>query len=765
MLVSKITEITTWDKTPHFHIWFKEGIIHMDYQGEVGAELAQESIQHVENFLNENKLDKKPIIVNLKNVSNVTFKARRYFAQYGPNATLALALISNSPMETLIANIFMTFSRPNIPVKLFNQKSTGIDWLKENYLGSVDNKKVTYERQHYNCSMDQEGIVHCNYCPNVNITTEIARENINFISEKFQQPGKKLRIIANIQDIKGITREAREIYSGDVGGSVAEKVAIITNSLTSNIIANIMIKMNPTQHEVKLFDNREDAKNWLLNKESISTEGKILTHEEASYVDINRKSLFENLLATIAVLALLLATYQLISRDFQSGSVNLIFSLFISSLYYKSKISKQTDLFIHLFLLVWHIGSTAYILVTKEGGGYFIIFFAPISIIGNIMLPVNRGLFWFILSNLIIIAIGTTLNDSYWLLSPSNDLSLHRPIYIATVVCLNLVLYVFGYQFTKLSKISNQAIKDNLDLAEKIVGDSLNLLTSYSALDFSKKLKTIEGKNDVFSQLSMGINLLGEELEDSITQLKMTENTKRLAAMGEMASGISHEVNTPLASIKLSSGILEKELEKDSPDLIKIRKLVNNISITSTTIAKIIKSLKTISRDSENDPLTPEMICNLIEDIEMLTSYRSKKDSIVIVINNSIQDDEMVCCRPSEIVQVIVNLINNAMDAVETNKNEKLVELSIYEEGEWINFCVSDNGPGISPEDLKHLFDPFFTTKEIGKGTGLGLSISKRIAESHGGNILVTSDKGLTKFTLEIPFNRDIKDKKNCQTA
>ncbi|MFI4983063.1 MAG: sensor histidine kinase, partial [Nevskiales bacterium] len=110
-----------------------------------------------------------------------------------------------------------------------------------------------------------------------------------------------------------------------------------------------------------------------------------------------------------------------------------------------------------------------------------------------------------------------------------------------------------------------------------------------------------------------------------------------------------------------------------------------------------------------------------------------------------------VACSPSQINQVLLNIMSNAAQAIEHEQGKLL--LKTEHEGDWVRVSIQDNGKGIAPENLKKVFDPFFTTKPVGQGTGLGLSISYQIVQAHGGTIQVASAVGKgTRFVISLPL-------------
>jgi PAS domain S-box-containing protein len=227
-------------------------------------------------------------------------------------------------------------------------------------------------------------------------------------------------------------------------------------------------------------------------------------------------------------------------------------------------------------------------------------------------------------------------------------------------------------------------------------------------------------------------------------QLVMTD---RLASVGELASGIAHELNNPLTSVIGFSQLL---MESDVPDSMK--EDLNTVYSEAQRAAAIVKNLLTFAR--KHAPVKQlSQVNTIIEDVLRLRAYEHK-------VNNIEVDKQLDTALPEIMVdhfqmqQVFLNIIVNAEFAMmEAHGKGKLVIITEKVDG-IIKVTFTDDGPGIPKENMKRLFSPFFTTKQVGKGTGLGLSICHGIVSEHGGRIYAESEfgKGAT-FVVELPLN------------
>lgn len=251
-----------------------------------------------------------------------------------------------------------------------------------------------------------------------------------------------------------------------------------------------------------------------------------------------------------------------------------------------------------------------------------------------------------------------------------------------------------------------------------------------------------------------------KKIEDALLQAskdradELLLNAAKMSALGEMASGIAHEINNPLSIIIMQvQSLLRKFYNHELDDVMFEEGLVKIIS-TAQRIGKVVKGLSAISRNSENDPKKAVSVVSIIDDTIQLSGERFQTHGIELRLNFSAKDSDIIFCHPPQIMQVLLNLLNNAFDAVST-LSEKWVEINVKDDSEKVVISVSDSGKGISNQFLSRIMQPFFTTKEAGKGTGLGLSISKSIVEEHGGEFYYQKNAPHTTFVVELPIRKN----------
>lgn len=245
-----------------------------------------------------------------------------------------------------------------------------------------------------------------------------------------------------------------------------------------------------------------------------------------------------------------------------------------------------------------------------------------------------------------------------------------------------------------------------------------------------------------------------------VTQRKNAESfslhSAKLASLGEMAGNIAHEINNPLSIIHGKAEALYNQLNNNSFTVENGLKNLERILFTTKRIAKVIRGLKSFSRNGDKDSFVTTNLDDIIENV--LSMSIEKFNSMNIKIDVDKDSTIFISCRAVQIEQVLLNLLSNAYDAI-SELNEKWIKINITQIDNNVKISVIDSGKGISPQIIGNLMQPFYTTKGIGKGTGLGLSISKKIAEEHDGKLLYDNSCGNTCFTLVLPVKVDSKVK------
>lgn len=245
--------------------------------------------------------------------------------------------------------------------------------------------------------------------------------------------------------------------------------------------------------------------------------------------------------------------------------------------------------------------------------------------------------------------------------------------------------------------------------------------------------------NDISSQVKA-------QLEKENLQSRFVE-TAKMAALGEMSGGIAHEINNPLTIIIGKTEQLIHSIDKVVDKKEVLQKDLDLIKRTALRISKIIKGLRSFSRNAENDPMLEINLKLVIE--ETLDLCRQKFSTSGIEIRMEIPD-LMIKGRSVELSQVLMNLFSNSYDAISTLAN-KWIEIKAEEGNDTVKIVFKDSGQGIPLAIVEKIFQPFYTTKDVDKGTGLGLSISAGIIKNHGGTLFYDKSSANTCFVIELP--------------
>jgi len=311
-----------------------------------------------------------------------------------------------------------------------------------------------------------------------------------------------------------------------------------------------------------------------------------------------------------------------------------------------------------------------------------------------------------------------------------------------------------------------QRVGELLARGQKVPGDRLvmkdgrTLLRDYIPILVSDRPAGILWNyHDITADLAMEDQVRETQRQLEEERLRSLHASK-MASLGEMAGGVAHEINTPLAVISTLSGQLselaQEELQSEKPKAIAnefILSHASTIEATSRRIGQIIRGMRTFARDGSSDPETWIDLEEIVEDTLSLCRESLKAKGIQVDVQ--IPSKSKVRGRAVEISQVLLNLISNARDAVET-LSEKWIriratpKLAEGPHSQMIEISIQDSGNRI-PEDVREkLFQPFFTTKPVGKGTGLGLGISRKLAEAQGGSLNMSEGAVHTEFLLTL---------------
>jgi signal transduction histidine kinase/CheY-like chemotaxis protein len=280
--------------------------------------------------------------------------------------------------------------------------------------------------------------------------------------------------------------------------------------------------------------------------------------------------------------------------------------------------------------------------------------------------------------------------------------------------------------------------------------------------DFSARAP--EQRHDELGQLAHGFNFMAASLAESYAslELKVEQRTQQLqdlqqqliqaakmSAVGRMLSGMAHELNNPLAVIMGNTELAKRRLVAAGGEPREIA-LMENLHVQGERCRKIVANLLQFARQ-EPPRLEAIKLNDVVEQALQLREYELKTRNIEL-IREFDPANTVFCADPNKVVQVVLNLLNNAHDAIRESGHTGRIWVRTSTEGEQVRLEFSDNGTGL--REPERVFDPFYTTKEVGQGTGLGLSVCYGIVEEHYGSIRAENWEQGARFTILLPVGQ-----------
>lgn len=250
-------------------------------------------------------------------------------------------------------------------------------------------------------------------------------------------------------------------------------------------------------------------------------------------------------------------------------------------------------------------------------------------------------------------------------------------------------------------------------------------------------------------QLEYKVRKKSEELGQAQNELM---NVERIASLGRLSLSVAHEINNPLSGILIYAKLIYKQLQNQELPKEKKESVLKHLKFIESEAKRcgdIVKGLLDFSRKDQND-FEPRNINPILLETHDLMEHQMKVANIRFLHDFSAGND-LVYCSPNQIKQVCLALLVNAAEAI--GENGEVVFSSTNPDDRHIRIDVTDNGPGISSEDMPHIFEPFYTTKDKGNGIGLGLAIVHGIIQNHKGRTEVRSERGSgTTMSVILPL-------------
>lgn len=246
---------------------------------------------------------------------------------------------------------------------------------------------------------------------------------------------------------------------------------------------------------------------------------------------------------------------------------------------------------------------------------------------------------------------------------------------------------------------------------------------------------------------------LARKLKESTVGVAELMALSRLTALGELLTGIAHEINNPLTIVRLLISQIGDEVSAENVDRKRIYDHIASAEQAFDHIARIMAGLKLASHNTRSDIIEDVPVYEILENTAHLFRKKAEKAGIKLTIA-AVSRDLTVPCRPAEMSQVVLNLISNACDAIEASRvqsEDRWIRIDAGDRGTFFEIAVTDSGPGIPPEVQEKMFEPFYSTKTLGKGTGIGLSLSKKMVEGMNGKLNFRKESKNTCFVIRLP--------------
>jgi signal transduction histidine kinase len=238
--------------------------------------------------------------------------------------------------------------------------------------------------------------------------------------------------------------------------------------------------------------------------------------------------------------------------------------------------------------------------------------------------------------------------------------------------------------------------------------------------------------------------LLEKFIQDKSVRIQNMTHIEKLANIGTLASGILHDINNPMYVIL---GFSENLLEEMDP--VAVQEQASEVLQAAKRIITICKDLNLYAHQDTLKECVPVTLTQQLEEAMKVAKFASGLENMKIVRDYSA--DPVILARPEAIVQICVNLIINALQAM---NGQGTLTLGARNTDQVASISIGDTGPGIPPEKMEKIFEPFYTTKPPGQGTGLGLHSVRSLVQEYGGQVLIQSTMGQgTTFHLEFPFS------------
>jgi len=330
---------------------------------------------------------------------------------------------------------------------------------------------------------------------------------------------------------------------------------------------------------------------------------------------------------------------------------------------------------------------------------------------------------------------------------------------LASVMTFVLILFLIFFTNKKIKKPLNEIIKASEAVAKGDKSTRLEIkphqlsdmrMVSYAFNEMLDNLQTATNELQNWSQqLEYKVQKKSEELGQAQNELI---NIERIASLGKLSLSVAHEINNPLSGILIYTKLIYKQLNNQDLDPAKKEPMLKHLKLIENETKRcgdIVKGLLDFSKKDQNG-FEPRHLHEILMDTYELMSHPMKVANVDFLSDFAAKSD-LIYCSPNQIKQVCVAILVNASEAV--SENGEVLFRTLNPDEDNIRIEITDNGVGISPEDIPHIFEPFFSTKQNASGIGLGLAIVHGIVQSHKGKTAVKSERGKeTTISITLPL-------------
>ncbi len=335
----------------------------------------------------------------------------------------------------------------------------------------------------------------------------------------------------------------------------------------------------------------------------------------------------------------------------------------------------------------------------------------------------------------------------------------HTVVTTAVTILLTAVFIFFFVRFFVGLPI-RELIEGTHAVSEMELGTPIRISHSSEEMDalvtsFNTMRDRLQGAMDEINTFTQSLE---KKVEDRTQQLKAAQqkllHNDRLASLGQLAASVAHEINNPVSGVLNLAMLMQRILKDDGvpPNrLADFRKYLGQVATETARVGRIVSDLLAFSRRSKPQR-TPADLNRIIRSTLTLAAHKLKLCDTEVEVDLP-ADLPTVSCDPSQMQQVVLNLVLNAAEATQSRGGGRvLVRTRVAADQKSVEMMVQDNGEGISPENLSKIFDPFFTSKPEGKGVGLGLAVIYGIVQAHDGTLDVAArGAGGLRVTVDLP--------------